>query len=85
MVKVRFYGPFRKAAGTEQLSLEDAAGLSLRELLARTGAARGAPADSPSLVSNVLVNGRNCMFLQGLETRVADGDLIDILPVVGGG
>jgi molybdopterin converting factor small subunit len=36
-------------------------------------------------VSNLLVNGRNCMFLQGLDTVVKDGDVVDVLPVVGGG
>jgi len=81
MVKVRFYGQFRKAAGADSRELEAAAGLSLRELLARAGAGAG----SANLVSNLLVNGRNCMFLQGLDTLVNDGDVVDVLPVVGGG
>jgi molybdopterin converting factor small subunit len=81
MVKVRFYGQFRKAAGVDSRELQNAAGLSLRELLARAGAGTS----SPNLVSNLLVNGRNCMFLQGLDTVVKDGDVVDVLPVVGGG
>ena len=79
MVKVRFYGQFRKTAGADSRELQNAAGLSLRELLA------GAGASSPNLVSNLLVNGRNCMFLQGLDTVIQDGDVVDVLPVVGGG
>lgn len=81
MVKVRFYGQFREAAGVDSREVEEAAGLSLRELLARAGAG----AASPNLVSNLLVNGRNCMFLKGLDTLVNDGDVVDVLPVVGGG
>jgi molybdopterin converting factor small subunit len=34
---------------------------------------------------NILVNGRHCMFLDGLKTKVAPKDIIDIiLPVIGG-
>ena len=83
MVKLRFYGQARRLAGTDQLALQDAAGTSLREVLARFAGAAGG--FSSAVVNNVLINGRNCMFLKGLETVVADGDVVDILPVVGGG
>lgn len=33
----------------------------------------------------VLVNGHNIMLLQGLETKVRDGDVIDIFPQAAGG
>lgn len=83
MVKIRFYGRARKIAGAEELDLDDAAGLSLEELLGRFGGGgEGAPL---GLTSNVLINGRNCMFVGGLETKLADGDVVDLLPVVGGG
>ena len=34
---------------------------------------------------NILVNGRHCMFLQGLKTQISPNDTVDIiLPVIGG-
>jgi molybdopterin converting factor small subunit len=37
------------------------------------------------LVSAILVNGRNCAFRKGLETEIADGDLVEMLPTITGG
>jgi molybdopterin synthase sulfur carrier subunit len=34
---------------------------------------------------NVLVNGRNAQFLDGMETQIQDGDAVAFLPPVGGG
>jgi molybdopterin converting factor small subunit len=83
VVKVRFYGSARRMAGAPELVLPDAAGLRLGELVARVGAA---PDDrSAEKVDNLVVNGRNCMFLKGLDTVLADGDVVDVLPLVGGG
>ena len=34
---------------------------------------------------NILVNGRHCMFIDGLKTKIGTEDIIDILfPLVGG-
>lgn len=33
----------------------------------------------------ILVNGRHCMFMEGLETKLSEGDKIDVLlPMIGG-
>lgn len=33
----------------------------------------------------VLVNGRHCMFIDGLKTKLADGDRVEVLlPMIGG-
>lgn len=33
----------------------------------------------------ILINGRHCMFMEGLETRLKDGDRVDVLlPMIGG-
>jgi molybdopterin synthase sulfur carrier subunit len=33
----------------------------------------------------ILVNGRHCMFMEGLDTKLSQGDQIDILlPMIGG-
>lgn len=34
---------------------------------------------------NILVNGRNISFLNGLDTRLRDGDLVVLFPPAGGG
>lgn len=34
---------------------------------------------------NVMVNGRNIIYLNGLDTRLEDGDAVAIFPTVAGG
>ena len=34
---------------------------------------------------HILVNGRNIAFLDGSETRLSEGDVVAILPPIGGG
>jgi molybdopterin converting factor small subunit len=83
MVRVRLYGSARSLAGREELELELPAGSTVAQLLRRIAAD---PGRIPSgLASAILVNGRNCAFQQGTETSIADGDLVEILPVVTGG
>jgi molybdopterin converting factor small subunit len=34
---------------------------------------------------NILINGRHCMFLEGLKTKIGPEDIVDVLsPVIGG-
>jgi molybdopterin converting factor small subunit len=83
MVRVRFYGQIRKRTGAQEVAVEDATGLKLKDLLSRWAAGTEGP--SAGLLNSILINGRNCLFREGLDTVVADGDLIDVLPLVGGG
>jgi molybdopterin converting factor small subunit len=69
-----------------------AAGGTLREVLAELDGAypglRGqllTPEGGLHRFINVYVNQEDVRFLQGLETRVAEGDLVTILPAVAGG
>jgi molybdopterin converting factor small subunit len=83
MVRVKLYGSARALAGREELELELPAGSTLAELLRRIAPEPGrVPA---GIASAILVNGRNCAFREGSETQIADGDLVEILPIVTGG
>jgi molybdopterin converting factor small subunit len=83
MVRVKLYGGARKLAGREEAELEVEAGARLSDLLRRIAQQ---PAQIPAgVASAILINGRNCAFRQGLDTPVADGDLVEILPIVTGG
>jgi molybdopterin converting factor small subunit len=84
MVQVKLYGSAQVLAGRPEIGLDcPPEGLPLSELL-HLIAAR--PARVPAgIASAILVNGRNCAFLQGMDTRVGDGDRVEILPIVTGG
>ncbi len=83
MVRFRFYGQARELAGAEERSVEVASPAPLRALLGGLiGEANLAPSKR---LHAILVNGRNCIFLDGLDTLLKDGDLVEILPPVLGG
>ncbi len=82
MVRVRLYGNAQKLAGKEELRLDVSAGERLSDLLRQVAGPAGLPEGSTSAI---LINGRNCAFRQGLATPIADGDLVEILPIVTGG
>jgi len=83
MVRVKLYGSARALAAQEELSLELAPGARLADLLRRIAPD---PQRIPEgIASAILVNGRNCAFREGLNTPLADGDLVEVLPIVTGG
>jgi molybdopterin converting factor small subunit len=83
MVRVKLYGAAKNIAGQAEVSLSVEAGTTLEAVLRRlSGDAGEVP---PGVVSTILVNGRNCAFREGLNTLVADGDLIELLPILTGG
>jgi len=83
MVRVKLYGSARKLAGTAEVNLSIPEGMVLQDLIALVVGDTGQlPA---GLVSAILVNGRNCAFRKGLETEIADGDLVEMLPTITGG
>jgi molybdopterin converting factor small subunit len=83
MVRVKLYGSARVLAVREELALELPSVLPLQELLQGI-APEGRPLP-PGIASAILINGRNCAFREGLATPIADGDLIEVLPIVTGG
>jgi molybdopterin converting factor small subunit len=83
MVSVKLYGAARRLAGTEEMEVAFDPGMDVQEVLRRVSAATGQTANG--LVSAILVNGRNCAFRRGLETELADGDTVELLPLITGG
>jgi molybdopterin converting factor small subunit len=82
MAKLKLYGTARDLAGRDEIDVTIDAPMTVRELIDRVSAGRGIP---PKAVRSVLVNGRNCIFMQGLDTPVGPDDLIEILPFISGG
>jgi molybdopterin converting factor small subunit len=41
--------------------------------------------DEKKNIAFILVNGRNCIFADGMDTEIVDDDVVDMLPLVVGG
>jgi len=91
-VKVKFFALLREAAGTKELEEEVEEGTTVRGLLERLSNKlpsrfRGLVFDGQEITKNliILVNRRGIRELNGLETRLKDGDEVALLPPVSGG
>lgn len=89
MTKVRINGPQVPAEMREveiDADVEDVGGL-ITELI-KTNPTYGKHLLTENGVRtdlNILINGRHCMFLDGLRSKVDPKDIVDILlPVIGG-
>jgi len=89
LTKVRINGPQVPAETREveiDADVEDVGGL-ITELI-KTNPTYGKHLLTENGVRtdlNILINGRNCMFLDGLRSKVDINDIVDILlPVIGG-
>jgi MoaD family protein len=95
-VFVRFFGSLRALIGkkVECVEFEDREGATVEKMLNRLSKIYGQ--DFVEYVFDgktgeiqsyllLLVNGRSITVLGGLETRLIDGDVLAILPPVGGG
>ena len=83
MVKVKLYGIAREIAGKEELDVNFEGPISLKTLI------KGISKDNRDVLSKevqvILVNGRSCIFMEGLDTQIKDGDLVEVLPLLKGG
>lgn len=60
----------------------------LDELIRRYPGFREMAFEKPGILRhfvNILHNGRNIQYIQGLDTSLAEGDLVALFPPVGGG
>ena len=93
VLTIKFIGAMRHLTGKPQLTLNYEKEISLKELLAKisqeTPALEKSFSDQQITNSNsnalILVNGREISVLNGLETKLYDGDEIVFVPVVHGG
>ncbi len=88
-MKVQFFAGLRRVAGTGEIVVQ--AG-SVRQLLTKLGEIYGRDFTEevfdrgelrPQI--QILVNGRNLVFLNGLDTPLDDDDTVSIFPQVAGG
>jgi molybdopterin synthase sulfur carrier subunit len=92
-VTLKFLGALRHASGQDKVIVECADQTTVMALV--EAATKQAPALRPNLLDEqldtpkpnalVLVNGKEISVLNGLETKVKDGDEVVFVPVVHGG
>lgn len=88
---LRFFATFREAVGrkTVESEFEDAAtvGDVLAELESEYDGLAGSLLEDGDLAPmiNVLLDGREVLHIDGVETRLSDGDTLSIFPPVAGG
>ena len=93
VLHIKFIGALRHVSGKTRLTAAYKTGMSLKDLLVEIqcfSSSVGKPigdSQSNSSVENalILVNGREISVLDGLETKISDGDEIVFVPVIHGG
>jgi molybdopterin converting factor small subunit len=83
MIRVKLYGGTCRLAGKTEVSLPFGEGMMLEQVIRQVVGDTGQSANG--LVSAILVNGRNCAFRKGMQTEIADGDVVEMLPLITGG
>lgn len=92
-INVRFIGALRGISGRSRLSINVKKTMPLREVikkitqeLPQTAKAVVDPELEDSRPNTlILVNGKEISVLDGLETRIKDGDEVVLVPVIHGG
>jgi molybdopterin synthase sulfur carrier subunit len=92
-ITLKFIGALRHVSGNEKIALDCKAGASLMDLV--NAVTKEKPALRRSLLDEqleepkpnalILVNGKEISVLNGLETKLKDGDEVVFVPVVHGG
>jgi molybdopterin synthase sulfur carrier subunit len=89
-VKVKFFAYFREAFGARDLALPLPSGANVGAALDRlcdTPARRSEIFEGPALKPHIviMINGAGLPPASGLATALADGDVLAIFPMMGGG
>ncbi len=94
-VKVKYFTTLRELAGSSEEEIELRNGETLEDLIDKIASRYGREAQEylyskkekreidPSIY--FLINGVNYRTLSGLKTKLKDGDIIAIIPPIGGG
>ncbi len=90
-MKISYFGHLREKARVKSETVEVESSLSLGDLLEPVLRRRNileevfGTEDEPQMPVNILVNGRNMKFLDGMDTALSEGDEVSIFPPTGGG
>lgn len=90
-LELRFFANYRAAVGQKTVEMEFAddstIGNLLEQLEAEHAELEGELIEDGSVRAqvNILLNGRNVLHEDGLDTALADGDTVSVFPPVAGG
>lgn len=91
-IEHRFFASFRQAVGSKTIEREYDDGATVGEILSNLEAAydelSGDLLDGDGEIRpqlSVFKNGREVLHMDGVETRLADGDTLSVFPPVAGG
>ena len=93
VLSVKFIGALRHVSGTVELALSCKSRVAIRELMDEIikelpelkRSLIDQQLEDPRLNTLILVNGREISVLDGLETKLKDGDEVVLIPFVHGG
>ncbi|MCX6655018.1 MAG: MoaD/ThiS family protein [Candidatus Bathyarchaeota archaeon] len=92
LIRVRFFGDLRKNLDKRWMVVEVSQDSTLLEFITNIAKNLDSGLLDKLVVKNavrsdirILVNGRNINYLNKLNTKLSDGDIITIMPIAGGG
>jgi molybdopterin synthase sulfur carrier subunit len=92
LIRVRFFGDLRKNIDKRWMTVEVTQDSTLLELISNIAKNLDSSLLDKLVEKNVvrseiriLVNGRNIIYLNKLDTKLSDGDIVAIMPIAGGG
>jgi molybdopterin synthase sulfur carrier subunit len=92
LIRARFFGDLSRYLDKKWMTIEVPQGSSLSDLISNIDDSVGSNVFEKLIERNelrsgfrILVNGRNINYLNRLDTKLSDGDLVTIMPIAGGG